>query len=164
MEVQEVLEHLTKSSLFLEWKRKEHTSYLTTLFAVVTDNRKEWQVGYYNPHEDTMTSFVIGPTITIVPGEKILKEPDSQVRPLVVEEVGIDADAALMSAKEFQKQKYPAELPLKTLLVLQHLDLGQVYNITYVTRSFNTLNIKVDAAKGIVLQDSLMNLVEFSKK
>ena len=44
---------------------------------------------------------------------------------------------------------------MKEVVILQNLDVGQVWNITYITKSFQTLNIKIDAETGDVLEDKL---------
>ena len=159
MEVQDVLQRLEQSDVFKKWKTQSAASFLSTMFAVDEGKEKVWQVGYYDPQADMMTTFLMESDIA----EKVFKTQEMGVQPLELHNVLIDADAALASAAALQQKKYPGELSVKRIIILQHLDMGQVYNITYVTRSFKTLNIKVDAKTGAVVQDHLVSLVQFDK-
>ena len=57
--------------------------------------------------------------------------------------------------------EYKQETPFKIITILQKLDIGQVYNITYVTQSFKVLNFKIDSSNGKVLKKSLKSIMEF---
>ena len=49
--------------------------------------------------------------------------------------------------------------------ILQNLgEFGNIWNITYVTHSFKTLNIKINAENGKILHHSLDSLMDFVKK
>ena len=49
------------------------------------------------------------------------------------------------------------------MLIQNHNKLGNIWNITYVTESFKTLNIKIDAASGKIVRDELIELFQFKK-
>ena len=38
-----------------------------------------------------------------------------------------------------------------------------MYNITYVTQSFKTLNIRVDAISGVVLSHNIVSIFDFKE-
>ncbi|MBW3022928.1 hypothetical protein KY308_02405, partial [Candidatus Woesearchaeota archaeon] len=58
-------------------------------------------------------------------------------------------------------EKYKTHIPIKRIAILQHLPIGQVWNITYVTQSFNTLNIKINAETKEIVSDKLVSIVQF---
>ena len=69
-------------------------------------------------------------------------------------------------ADEFQKQNYKNELPNKSINILQNIHQGTAWNVTLVTAAFNTLNMKIDASTGEVLEHkltSLMSMGEYMK-
>ena len=47
---------------------------------------------------------------------------------------------------------------------MQKTDLGAIYNITFFTQSFKTINVKVSAITGKVIDHSSQDLMGFDKK
>jgi uncharacterized membrane protein YkoI len=83
---------------------------------------------------------------------------------LSVEDVKIELDEAMKNARKFQEKEYPKEKSMKEIVILQKLDSGQVYNVTFVTQAFNTLNIKLDSKTGKVVKHKLMSLMDLKAK
>ena len=53
----------------------------------------------------------------------------------------------------------------KTIVILQNLsEFGNIWNITYVTHSFKTLNMKINAENGKILHHDIVSLMDFVKK
>jgi hypothetical protein len=125
-------------------------------------NKDEVQIGYHN-NNDSISTFIVGNEITLIGEEEIFKKPDSSVLILNIEDVKIDFEAALGKAREFQKSTYSAHQIMKELTILQHLDLGVVYNITFVTSGLKTLNIKIHAKDGSVVAHELISLMDLKK-
>ena len=74
-------------------------------------------------------------------------------------------EAAIEKADEFQKKNLPRENNVKTIVILQNMaKLGNVWNITYLTDAFNTLNMKIDAATGKVLEHTTASVFSFKKE
>jgi hypothetical protein len=87
-----------------------------------------------------------------------------QIRPLDIKKMKIPLNKILRKIKEFQKEKYSKELVNKIIVILQNLqDYGNIWNITYITHSFKTLNIKVNAENGEILHHSIDSLMSFVK-
>lgn len=158
MKFKQAFEKLQKSKEFIDWKKNHESSYVSYGFLMKDSKvKKEWQIGYYNPSKDTITTFSISSKITTNPESQIFKDK-KKVNKLDVEKVKIDMDKALEKSKKLQKEKYPQHMPSKEIVILQNLDFGQVWNITYVTQTFKTLNIKVDSSSGQILKYELMDL------
>ena len=49
----------------------------------------------------------------------------------------------------------------KTIAILQNIELGQLWNITLVTSSLKTINIKIDAKTGKTIKHELISLFQF---
>ena len=157
------LSNIKKSHEFKEWHKENKDSYLSDCFALLNDrydlNKIDWQVDYYNPHNDEMTSFSEKDNkVSIKKDQKILKDKRDIVKELDVSKVKTNADDVIKKIKE----KYPDQIPNKIIVILQNIDIT-VWNITFVTRSFNVLNVKIDAENADVIDESLKPVFEIKK-
>jgi len=170
MQPEETLNRLKKSQAFKQWIEGSNgnaESYLAHCF-VMYDGQKEneWQFGYYVPCRDRIVTFNVSREISVGPESEIFKEGENALDKLEIGNVNIDARDAIDSARKLQEQKYPMDKPQKTILILQSIGGEPIYNITFVTAVFNTLNIKVNAKSGEVISDkisSIMSLGKFDK-
>lgn len=162
MEIINILERLEKNKEFKEWKKKNKDSFLAHVFKMLDDeNKDDWQVGYYNK-DDTITTFILTPNdIKIADAENIFKRPDAKVQELDKKKIRVDITKALEATEKIQTKEYKQEIPYKIIIILQKLDIGQVYNITYITQSFKILNFKIDCSNCKVLKKTLQPIMEF---
>ena len=162
MEILDILKRLEEDKGFKEWKEKHNDSLLAHVFKMLDDaNIDDWQIGYYNK-DDTITTFIMTKVdIKIAETENIFKKTDAKIKELKKESIKIDITAALQTAEKIQATEYKQETPFKIITILQNLDVGQVYNITYVTQTFKTLNMKVDCKTGKILEKSLKSIIDF---
>ena len=158
MQISEALKKLNNSSEFTEWQNMHKNSYLSYGFIMIaSDVQEDWQLGYYNPSNDTLTSFSIGSTIIQNPDAEIFKNK-TKVQKLNIDKVKVTLDKALHKSEKLQKEKYSGHDPLKKIVILQNLDMGQVWNITYITQTFKTLNIKINSETGEIVKYDLIDL------
>ena len=162
MEIKDTLKRLEESSEFKKWKKNHKDSFLAHIFKMLDDaNRDDWQIGYYNK-DDTITTFIITKDdIKIAETENIFKKPDAKIEKLEEEKIKIDITNALETAEKTQAKEYKQETPYKIITILQKLNIGQVYNITYVTQSFKVLNFKIDSSTGKILKKTLQPIMDF---
>jgi hypothetical protein len=153
------LEKLENSKEYKEWKNTHQDSYLAHFFKMF--GKDEPQLGYYNK-DGTITTFVIADEITIIPEAKVLQENKKKLEPLELSKIKLSLDDAMQKAENLQKQEYPQDTPIKKFAIIQHLEVGQVFNITFLTQTFNTLNIKLDSETGEIKEKSLKKLMEFT--
>jgi hypothetical protein len=123
--------------------------------------KEEWQLGYYSPSSALMTSFIIGETITALPAAEVLKA-DVGINELDPDDVKITPADALAAAEKVCKEHYKGMVAARVFYIIQHLQ-EVVYNITFITRQFSTINVRVDAGSGAVLHHSSENLVFMEK-
>ena len=159
-----ILDNMEESEEFKRWKKEHADSYLAHIFRMDSAGSEELcLIGYYNP-DDTITSFEInGKDIVLKSCEKIFKQDSSAVKKLEMDKVSLDFKQIKSIAEEFRKKKYKNELPSKKIFILQNIDIGQVWNVTIVTLTFNTLNLKIDANTGEVIQHNLTSLMQMGK-
>ena len=163
MKVNSVVADLESSKEFQGWRKKDKDSFLVHLFMVVDKEHMQWHVGYCDK-KDRITTFDIEEKIKIHPREQAFKKPGGVIKKLDLAAVKIDIAELLERMHRIQQEKYPGELPVRKIIILQHLDAGQVYNVTYVTAGLKTLNIKVDAASGEVKDEQLQRLFTMDTK
>ena len=165
MKVKTIVEELEASTEFTAWRKKDKQSFLVHLFMVVDKDDIKWHVGYCDK-KDRITTFDVGGNdgkIVMHPREQAFKKPDSAIRSLDLGTVKIDIAELLERMHRIQQEKYPTEMPVRKIIILQHIDEGQVYNVTYVTAGLKTLTIKIDAANGEIKDEKLQQLFTFAK-
>jgi len=160
MELKNLISEIESNPDFKEWKKTHENFYLVHAFVMPSDN--VWQIGYYDKDSNKMETIIkMGDTIKIEPAQEILKA-SQEIIELNPEDVKIDVKTALEKASECIKEQYPKEVILKHFLIIQHLEGATVYNVTYVTQSFKTINIKLSTIDGKILKHTLQALADFS--
>ncbi len=157
MEIKELVEKLESSDEFRSWRKDNEGFYLVHLFYM---SNQPAQIGYYDKESDRITTFEVNGGVSINPTSEVFKESKSVPR-LELSNVKTDRHEALETVKELIKQHYPKEILDKEMILLQEISNRTVYNVTYFTKAFNTLNIKVDAGTGKVISHDLNSLVSF---
>ncbi|MEM3374282.1 MAG: hypothetical protein QW757_02585 [Candidatus Woesearchaeota archaeon] len=164
MELNKAIELLNNSEIYKKWKKENPKYYLSHAFIMIDPQVKlEWQIGYCNPENNKIITFAISDD------EKITENPESEslynkeILKLDINKVKINLDNALEKAEQKQKEKYKEHFPFKKIVLLQNLEIGQVWNITYVTRTFKTLNIKIDSETGEIISDELIDLFKIER-
>ena len=167
MELKFALKKLRESKEFKDINLKNPDIFLSYAFKMLDDNKEQpWQFGFYHKSTDKIVTFIVEETqIGIQEEEEIFKKPETEVKQIDLEKVKIPFKDLLKKVKEFQKKKYSKELVDKTIAILQNLkEYGTIWNITYLTRSFNTLNIKANAENGRIIHHNIDSLMSFAKK
>ena len=163
MDVGDTLEIVEGSSEYAAWKKSHKASYLVHFFAMADDGPLTWEIGYYNK-DDTISSFVVqGKKVELSDSAQIFKKSSDPIPRLQVENIHTHFAEILDDAFAFSQKEYPNEKEIKRIVLLQHTDLGQVWNITFITQSYKTLNMKFDAATGKLIKHSLGALIDQAK-
>jgi len=162
MDFKTALKKLKNSPEFRKWISKNKKSYLTYAFTMIENSEKsEWQIGYYDKKLDKVTVFTINNKIEINPEQDIFKKPGTAVKNINLKDIKFSLDKILKKAQTIKEKKYSKEFVTKTIAILQNIDLGQLWNITLVTNSLNTINIKIDAKTGKTIKHEIVSLFQF---
>jgi len=160
--VLDIIKKLEDSDVFEEWKKDNKEFYLVHAFLMIDPVvKREWQIGYYSKKKDNIVTFVVNKEITKNPEEKVFKK-SGIVKKLDMSTVKIPYEKALKTAEKFQKEHYKTHDTEKKIIILQNLE-EQIWNLTFVSKAFSTLNIKVDAGSGKIVSHNLTNLFSFDK-
>ncbi|MEM2131043.1 MAG: hypothetical protein QXR96_00835 [Candidatus Woesearchaeota archaeon] len=165
LDFNEAYEILINSREFKNWLNSNKNFYLSHAFIMIDKQvKKEWQLGYCNPENKNIVTFALSDIqkITINPETESLNN-EKEILKLDLNKIKIKIEDALKKAENLQKEKYKANSPFKIIVLLQNLEIGQVWNITYVTNTFKTLNIKIDSETGQIISDELIDLFRIEK-
>ena len=163
MEFADVLKAVEQCAEHGEWRKTHAKAFLAHAFVMLDEaNKNTWQVGYFDDATSTMSTFVTdGKKIDVIPDQEVLKA-EQQILPLNADEVKLPVAEALTLAQKAKMQHYPQEMPAKTFFIIQNIAAhGQVFNVTYFTVSFKTINIKLSTTDGKVVHHSMQALAAF---
>lgn len=160
MKVKETIKKVEESKKFNDWK-KNKDFFLAHVFVTFDSGKKDFEVGYYNKKDLSMACFRLEPEISLQIYPEIFKKEETKIQELDIKKVKISLDNAVEKADNLQKEKYPAEASLKKIAILQHIEEGLLWNITYFTQTLKTLNIKIDAQKGNIISEKLVPVIQF---
>jgi hypothetical protein len=174
------VESVEKGSFFLEWKEKNKAAFLSSMFIMAPDpsilseeewHAKEWLLSYYDPKSDSFTTFCSSGEQRVAKEQAFTK--DGKLERLELESVKLEVWACIKAAEKLRKDKHKEEIG-SLILILQPLNDSAIFgtsgsasksrpvwNLTYITKSYNILNIKIDATSGIVLSDTVSGVMEF---
>ncbi|MBD3259883.1 hypothetical protein GF371_04615 [Candidatus Woesearchaeota archaeon] len=160
-------DRITKSPEFAG--KKDKIDYLAHFFVMLDSKFQKlsnWQIGFYNKKEDLVIVFELTQDSSIKMTEsKPLKLKEQHiVEELSLNEVKINFETALENLKKIMNEKYPGNFPMKTMVLLQEKEKIPIWNLTVVTNTYNTLNVKLDAKTGKVIDHSLSSLLSWGTK
>lgn len=161
----ELLKKVESSKVYKHWKNENKNSFLCSFFNILSqDNESGWQVYFYNEDNDSITSFLAEDNVEIIEnGSKVFKEPGTKVDELKLKNIKIMMDKAFGIFEKQKLEKYPKENASKKIIILQKIKIP-LWNITYITSGFKTLNIKIDAENGKIIEESLTSILSSMKK
>lgn len=154
---------LKENPQFKEWEKENKDAFLS--YAMFQLNPPvDWVFGFYVKHKKKFYSFFTDKNTIINMMEDVPQTEDAVINELDTSKIKVDVENILDSCTRVQKEFYSKELPAKTIIVLQNYgDLGSIYNVTVLTSSFKTLNIKLDPTSGKVISHDLVELFRFDK-
>ncbi|MBN2112099.1 hypothetical protein JW707_03285 [Candidatus Woesearchaeota archaeon] len=166
MKLADIVGKLEKDSEFRKWRKENKDCFLAHAFMMMDKaNENIWQVGYYHPKTDTITTFIIeGDDIKICPEANIFKRPDAKVEPLDISKVKIGTIQAVETGEGVMEKDYPKANPIKMFFIVQALpEEGHVFNMTFITQDFKTVNIRISAETGNVLSHKVESILDIKK-
>lgn len=165
MDMKDKLNLLEGSEEFKTWKADHTDDYLVHFFVMMPEfssslDISDLQIGYYNREKDHVTTFDIhGSSISLMPPQEAFKK-EQHIEALSFSLVSVDMGNAYLNALKLQEEEHAGDKPNKTIVLLQEYQKKPIYNITFITASFNVLNIKISAIDGSIIaskKESLMS-------
>lgn len=162
-----MLEKLECFDEFKKFKKDNPDSYLVSAFfmTVNKDDDVNWQADFYSPEKHTIASFVIkGEDLEVKQDQEVFQKDKEKLNELELDNVKIDFDEVLQRIDELKDKKYPGETPNKIIVLLQTIHNEAIWNITYLTNTFNVWNIKVSASGGEIKSEKMESILSFKAK
>ncbi len=162
MDIHDALHAIESSSSFRKWRSKNTSCYLSHAFKMFQDEHKEWQLGFYEPKTEKITTFLVSPEhVEKREAEEVFKK-EEHIQKLEIPATLLPLSDVLQKTNAFQQQNYPRDKSMKTIALLQSLpEYGSVWNITLVTQAFNTLNMKIHPSTGEILDHKMSSIFSF---
>ena len=158
----ESLKILEKSKEFKDWKNNNKDSYLSYALFVLDEKDIPWKIGFCNKN-NKITSFNVDKKMTIDSEDKAFQKERKKIKAINLDNLKLTLADAVKIATELQKEEYTTENPKKIIAIIQNLDIGQVWNITFLTQSFNTLNMKIKSDTGRIIEKKIQPLFGMDK-
>jgi hypothetical protein len=156
MHPNEIIKDVESSEIFKEFRTAHPSYFLATVFSLGSG----WNVGYYAKKEDRMVTFTALPVVMSPPQEVFRKDA---IAPLDMTKVQVAVDKAEEAAKVLHGTKYNLHPITKTIIQL-HQQNGPEYNITFITTTFNVINIKINAETGELIKDFIESTLAYKAK
>ena len=119
-----------------------------------------WQFDFFDSKENRITSYLMEKEIKNADKLEVFKEESAAIEELNLSEVKISITKSLEIAnKTLEKTK---ETPTKTIIILQNIS-KPLWNVSFVTTSFNLVNTKINAVDGSILDHNSSSLLSFKK-
>ncbi|MEM3126943.1 MAG: hypothetical protein QW331_02655 [Candidatus Woesearchaeota archaeon] len=164
MDFKQTYKRLLDSNEFKKWKKENKNSYLasfSTIFDSFSNKTEFWTIAFYDPKEDSMTNFVMKEEVSIEKFNEIAKKPNTKVTELKIEKVKIDFETAIEKIKETKKEYYKNQMLTKAFVVLQNIDEKFLWNISFLTGSFQLINFRIDATNNELISHEAMDFTKF---
>ena len=164
MEPAEIKKKLESHPEFKAWQKDNPESYLAHMFWMNDEaNINIVQVGYCNKDESITTFFIEKDNVKIATEKEAFKKPGDKILSLDASKVKVKREDAMEKAGKLLRETYKTSA-MKSFMILQNLkEYGQVYNITFITQSFSTLNVKINSETGEAVKHELASLMDYRR-
>jgi len=143
-------------------KEFKNKGYLCSFFMMSSIKELEgqpWQIGFYSEKDDKITSYIVSDSVKIENNDsKIFKDNNTKIYELKIDTIKTNIKKILKETNDLIKKYH--ETPSKIIIVLQKLEKA-VWNISYITETFNLINIKIDASTGKIISENRSSLLSF---
>ena len=119
-----------------------------------------WQLDFYNKESDTITSYFMENDIKVAENSEIFKEEGKEIEELKLEDVKTNFEDIKKQLDEILEKRN--ESVVKITIIVQK-QIHPIWNILYITKKFNLLNIRINAIDGKLIDEKTVPLLSFEK-
>jgi hypothetical protein len=159
---QEVAKNLAADNIFQDWRKQHPSAFLSHFFAALQPNlelKDAWELGYFDPQNEKMTVFVANNGFEIKPEDSVFSKDKPQVEELDLSKLHLDFQQAKNVYSE-NKQLFSTQQLGGGFVVLQVLAQQPVWNFTFISKSLQFCNLKIDAITGKLISHEIVNVVQ----
>ena len=115
-----------------------------------------WQLDFYSKGKDRIDSYLVKKDVeTLSVNQEAFKEKNKELKEINLDNIKVDWKTALKLAEKEIKEDIS-----KIIILLQNLD-KEIWNISFFTKSFNLINVKIDAKTKKIMEKSNQPLIQF---
>lgn len=157
-DIKESYDRLIKSK---EFKKQGYLCGIFMMSELENIDDQDWEIDFYDKKSGKITSYSTGNDIRTLSKEKPFAEDKEAIEEINLEDVKISYEKAIEIGKNALERRN--EEATKIIVILQKIK-DTIWNITFITKKLNILNIKMDAVKGNILKEEIVSLLSFKKK
>ncbi len=143
---------------FVNWKSEHQEGYLVSAF--FNNKIGEWQIHYYDPAKDEMSVFNIENDVISIDSDEIFRKEKTKINELHLEDIKIESVDELI--KKLVDEKYNSEEEANKIIIIQQTEFP-VWNVTYVTKALNVLNVRINAITGEIIEEHFESIMNFKE-
>lgn len=117
-----------------------------------------WHVGFYRNAADEVSSYQASEPVLAAGASEAFKK-EGKILPLIVKDISVSREDALSLALDSLTQNHPQHPASKTIMLLQQLPEGQVYNITVVTSTLHMYTVRIESSTANIVSAELNSLM-----
>ncbi len=157
----ESIKKLEETDEFKKTLQENPDIFLSNGFIIYEDENSSWQLGYYSPQKNKFFNFILKEKIYVEESEKFSEE---EVKKLNLKKIKTGIKEILLIIEKHRKKKYSLEKIEKIIIILQTIKNQTVWNTTCITKSFKTINTKINAINKKIISSQLKSVFDFKKK
>lgn len=147
IDFKEALKKLEENEIF-----KNEQGILSHAFIMPPSD--EWQLGFYNKKIDKVITYFVKENIEKSPPTEIMKEnPINEIKLTKIK-------TSFKEALELAEKETDSEIN-KKIVILQNIDIGQVWNITFLTKDFKVINFKINTEDNKIIKKTSNSILDF---
>lgn len=147
---QELVQSLSKDSLFNQWQKEHPKNFLSHFFAALDSDFKfksSWEIGFFA--EDKITVFLpLKKGFEIKPADEIFKQKSAKLESLNLKLVVLSYEEALKKFQDSQLVYFPKVVLGDGFVILQTINEKILWNFTFITKQLKFINLKINAVSG----------------
>jgi len=156
-----MLDKIENSKAYKEFIAEHPQAYLSHFFSAIDSNyalKGDWEIGYYEPDADKVTVFVLNDEVTKKAEDEVFKKEQDEVEKLEVAGT-LSFEEAVKVLKEKFNLVFPDENVGDGFIILQKMNGKRLWNLTFISKALQFLNLKIDAVSGTEVSHERIDLL-----
>lgn len=164
-DVYDAVLELKQNRPFISWKEAHPQCVLSHFFSSLDSQyqaKSTWEIAFYDPKKEKIVVFVHNQAgeITLQKEEDIFKRESDVVEELELKSVTIPFEKARTIFTGKVKELFPKMVLGDGFIVLQTILGKTLWNFTFITKTLQFINIKINAASGEVDSQQIVELMQ----
>ena len=162
MELKDVVDKVENCEAFKAFRHQHPEAFLAHSLVLFDGPSQQWHLGYFDQSKESMMTFIMCDGVIDAVEDKEILRTAHAIMALDAASVKLSSEDALKVARDVAAQHYPHEQIVKTFFVVQVIESQPVFNITFFTRAFSTINVHLSTTDGTVGTHSCERLFDYA--